>query len=253
MTAADSTTDDAFLDGRLRLTQPARGYRAAIDAVLLAAAVELAPGQRALDVGCGVGTAALCLLARARASRIAGVSAMGLEVQRGVAALARLNGSGNGFEDAFTVVDGDVAAPPAALVGMVFDQILTNPPYLPPERADPSPDPAKALATVESSADLASWLAFCRDHLAPGGTLTLIHRADRLVEIERLLADGFGDIAIRPLAPRDGVAARRVLVRAGRGGSGPTSRLAPLVLHAPGGGFTPAVEAALRDAAPLAW
>ncbi|MFZ2468854.1 MAG: methyltransferase, partial [Parvibaculum sedimenti] len=32
-------TDDGFLGGRLQLLQPAKGYRAGIDAVLLAASV----------------------------------------------------------------------------------------------------------------------------------------------------------------------------------------------------------------------
>ena len=38
------TSSDAFLGGRLTLRQPLDGYRAAIDPVLLAAAVMAAPG-----------------------------------------------------------------------------------------------------------------------------------------------------------------------------------------------------------------
>ncbi|MFZ1340349.1 MAG: methyltransferase, partial [Paracoccaceae bacterium] len=42
--ADDQLTDDKFLCGRLRLLQPAKGYRAATDAVLLAAACPATPG-----------------------------------------------------------------------------------------------------------------------------------------------------------------------------------------------------------------
>ena len=35
----EEITDDGFLDGRLKVLQPAKGYRAGLDAVLLAAAV----------------------------------------------------------------------------------------------------------------------------------------------------------------------------------------------------------------------
>ncbi|MEO0916318.1 MAG: methyltransferase, partial [Pseudomonadota bacterium] len=56
-----ATTDNAFLGGRLQVLQPAVGYRAGADPVLLAAAVDAGPGHSVLDVGCGVGTALLCL------------------------------------------------------------------------------------------------------------------------------------------------------------------------------------------------
>ena len=69
-------TDDAFLDGRVRLLQPKQGYRAATDPVLLAAAAAPKPGQTVLDLGCGVGAAAFCLAARA-----SGLSLTGLELQ----------------------------------------------------------------------------------------------------------------------------------------------------------------------------
>ena len=55
------TTDNAFLGGRVQLLQPRRGYRAGVDPVLLAAAVAARPGEAVLELGCGVGTALLCL------------------------------------------------------------------------------------------------------------------------------------------------------------------------------------------------
>ncbi|HEY0436004.1 MAG TPA: methyltransferase, partial [Phenylobacterium sp.] len=51
------TTEDAVLDGRVQLRQPARGYRAGLDAALLAAACDAAPGQRVIEAGCGAGAA----------------------------------------------------------------------------------------------------------------------------------------------------------------------------------------------------
>ncbi|MGC1301528.1 MAG: hypothetical protein WA840_04055, partial [Caulobacteraceae bacterium] len=45
----DDTTEDRILGGRIVLRQPRVGYRAGLDAALLAAAVELKPGERALE------------------------------------------------------------------------------------------------------------------------------------------------------------------------------------------------------------
>src|SRR5262249_35406809 len=59
-------TDDAFLGGGLRVLQPNAGYRAGIDALLLAAAAPLRVGrqERVLDVGAGVGVVGLAVARR---------------------------------------------------------------------------------------------------------------------------------------------------------------------------------------------
>ncbi|HEY2110716.1 MAG TPA: methyltransferase, partial [Dongiaceae bacterium] len=59
----NAVTEDAILGGLLRLRQPAKGLRTGIDPVFLAAAAPATKG-RVLDLGCGVGTAALCLARR---------------------------------------------------------------------------------------------------------------------------------------------------------------------------------------------
>ncbi|HKU93887.1 MAG TPA: methyltransferase [Vineibacter sp.] len=247
MDVADCT-DDALLGGRVHVLQPARGYRVAVDAVLLAAAVPLASGERILDVGCGVGAATLCLLARAAAMGLTGVRTVGLEVQPRYAALARLNADRNGSSDAFDVITGDVATPP---VLAAVDHVMTNPPYLPAAQADPSPDRGKALATVESTADLAIWLDYCLRVVRPGGTVSVVHRADRLPELIARLRPHVVDLAVLPLLPRAGAAPKRVMLRARRGTGGAILTVPGLVLHDASGGYTPQADAILRDAAPL--
>ena len=46
----DAITEDLLLNGRIRLRQPARGYRAGMDAALLAAACDAKADQRVLEV-----------------------------------------------------------------------------------------------------------------------------------------------------------------------------------------------------------
>jgi len=236
-------TEDALLGGRVRLIQPRRGFRAAVDAVLLAASVAAKTGDRVLDLGAGVGSVGLCL-----AVRVPGCSVVGIELQPSLAALAERNAALNGLSDRVRTIVHDLAAPLPAGTGL-FDHVATNPPYLAAAVADPSPDPSKALATVESSADLARWLQVATEAVKPAGTLSVIHRADRLDEIaahlERL---GFNDVTIKRLPP-----AARILVRARRAEHANRREAPPLVLHRPEGGYTDAAEAILRHAASLAF
>lgn len=236
-------TEDSLLGGRVRLLQPARGYRIAVDAVLLAAAVDAAPGQRILDLGAGVAAIGICL-----AARLPGCSVVGVELQGALAELAERNANLNGVADRVRTVIHDLATPLPAALGR-FDHVVTNPPYLAAAVADPSPNPSKALATVESSADLARWLTVATTAAEPAGTLLVIHRSDRLNEIlghlDRL---GWGDVTVKRLPP-----AARVLVRARRADRPRRRDAPPLTLHRPDGRYTDEAEAILRHAGPLAF
>ncbi|MGF1628753.1 MAG: tRNA1(Val) (adenine(37)-N6)-methyltransferase [Kiloniellaceae bacterium] len=242
MTLLTAVTEDAFLGGRLRLRQPADGYRAAIDPVLLAAAVPAAAGEHVADLGCGVAAAGLCLLAR-----VPGVAVTGLEVQPPLAALAVENAALNGYGDRLSIVVGDVAAPPAEFAAGRFDHVMLNPPYLEAGSGRAPAQELRRIATVEGPAALESWLACALALLRPRGSVTVIHRADRCDRLLTALA-GCGELAVFPLWPRQGENAKRVLVRARKASSAPLRFLAGLVLHDADGGYTAAAEAVLRDA-----
>ncbi|WP_207477657.1 tRNA1(Val) (adenine(37)-N6)-methyltransferase [Arenibaculum pallidiluteum] len=235
---------DRLLGGRVVLSQPESGYRAAIDPVLLAAAVPAAPGERALDLGCGVGAATLCL-----AVRIPGLRVAGIELQPQLAALARLNAAQTGIADRVSIAEGDLRDLQAGAAG--YDHVLANPPYLRAGTHTPPPDASRAAAHGEGEADLAAWIAAAARMLRPRGLLTLVHRADRFDEVVACLRPRFGSIALFPLWPRAGVPARRVLVQACKGARGPARVLPGLILHGPDGRYTAEAEAVLRDAAAL--
>lgn len=235
------TTEDLLLDGRVRLIQPKTGYRAAIDPVLLAASVPARAGERVVDLGCGAGAVFACL-----AGRVAGVEVIGVERDPAMAELARRTLAANGFTGRIETTD--LTDLPGTWEAAQIGHVAANPPYLPADRADPSPDAGRAAAGVEAGSDLADWIAVARRCLRHKGTVAVVHRADRLDDILAALARGFGSVIVFPLFPKAGRDAGRVLVRAVRGGRGPL-RLAPgLVLHAEDGGYTPQAEAVLRGA-----
>ncbi|MBW8270571.1 tRNA1(Val) (adenine(37)-N6)-methyltransferase [Caldovatus aquaticus] len=248
--AAAPSAADALLGGRVRLRQPPRGggFRAAIDPVLLAAAVPARPGERVLEAGCGSGAAFLCL-----AARVSGLSIVAVERDPALAALARENAAAAGLAGQVAVVEGDVADPALARRLGPFDHAFANPPFWP--AGTPPPGAARQAATHESGATLEDWARFLAAALRPRrGTASLILPAARFdAGVAALRAAGCGAVALLPFWPRAGEPAKRVLLRAVRGGRGPARVLPGLTLHEPppGGGYTAAAQAVLRDAAPL--
>jgi tRNA1(Val) A37 N6-methylase TrmN6 len=238
------TTDDALLDGRVRLRQPAAGYRVAIDPVLLASAVPARPGQRVLDAGAGVGAAALCL-----AVRVPSITVLGVEVRPELAALFGQNVDANGLRGRVDVEAGDLLVHDPD--GGPYDQVMTNPPYRPAGRGRPAADASKQRANVETEMDLAAWVGACLALLRPKGILTVVHEAGRLDALVAALAGRAGDVRLLPLWPKRGQPARRVIVQARRGVRSPATVLPGLVLHGADGGYTRAAARVLRDGGPL--
>jgi tRNA1(Val) A37 N6-methylase TrmN6 len=222
MFAASDLSDDLFLGGRLRILQPRLGYRAATDAVLLAAAAPATAGESVLELGCGAGVASLCL-----ACRVPGVSLTGLERQGTYAELARQNAARNGI--AMEVAEGDLAAMPPAL-RRPFDHVIANPPFFARDSGTAARDPGREQAQREDT-PLAAWIDAAFRRLGPGGWMTVIQLAARLPDLMAALDGRVGSVAVLPVAPRDGRPASRVIVQARKGGRGAFRLLAPLVLH----------------------
>ena len=235
-------SQDAFLSGRLLLWQPLKGYRAATDPVFLAAACPARSGETVLDLGCGSGTAALCL-----STRVEGLQLTGLELQPDYAALARRNAAENGV--AMAVVEGDLTAMPS-LLRRGFDHVIANPPYF-PKHGSKSPQAGRDLA-LRAELPLALWVEAAARRLLPGGWLTMILGTDGLPEVLGALAPRLGSAAILPLTARKDRPALRVILQARKGGRAAFRLLPPLILHEGAAhdgdreSYTPKVAAVLR-------
>jgi len=248
--SAEPLTHDAILGGRLHVDQPRRGFRVAIDSVFLPAAVQAHVGETVLDLGCGVGAASLCLLRRAPQCTV-----IGLELQAELVELARGNAIGNGLEGSFEAVLGDVADPPERITQQKFSHVMMNPPYLEAGSGQAPNSASRAASLIEARAPLSRWIATGIRSLREGGSLTLIHRADRLQDILVAFAreaPGAGEIVVFPLWPETrGNPAIRVIVRARKGVATPLRIASGLALHESDGSFTREAEVVLREARAL--
>jgi tRNA1(Val) A37 N6-methylase TrmN6 len=242
------TRQDGFLGGRLTLSQPRKGYRAGMDAALLAAACDAAPGQSVIEAGCGAGAALLSAALRRPGSRFVGV-----ERDPAALALARANIAANGLGERVEAIAGEVSRKPSSLGLAPFDAALANPPFFDDPAAIRGPAPERSGAYMADDG-LEGWTRFLLKAVREGGTITVIHRADRLADILGLLGSGAGSFRIRPVLPFADEPAKRVLVRAIKTGKAPLALLPALVLHArEGGKHTVEAEAILRGEAALSW
>jgi len=242
-------THDAFLGGRLTIAQPADGFRAGVDAVLLAAATPAKAGDHVLELGCGVGTALLCL-----GVRVPDLDITGLELQPDYAELARANIASNGAQA--EIVTGNLSEMPVALRNRSFDHVLANPPYYRPGVGHASVDKGRDTA-LRGETDLAVWVDVATRRLRPRGCLTIIQRIDRLPDLLRACDARLGAITVRAFTPQQDRNAHLVIVQATKGARAPFRMAAPIVMHTDETGgsgrkeFTPDLSAILRDGAPL--
>ncbi len=207
------TTLDHVLDGRLALRQAARGHRVGHDAILLAA---LGPAEcrHMVDLGAGVGSAGLAFLTRCPQAHGTLV-----ELDEGMATLARANVALNAMETRCGVVQGDVthiAHPKGAELALAgkADLVLMNPPYNMEASHRTSPHAGRALAHAAGQGLLCEWVKAASRCLAPQGTLCLIHRPADLADILEALSGRFGAVELLPVHARPGLPAMRLLVRA---------------------------------------
>jgi tRNA1(Val) A37 N6-methylase TrmN6 len=245
-------THDAFLGGRLTITQPAKGFRAGLDSVLLGAAVGHTAGA-VLDLGAGAGTAALVALVHHP-----GLTATLVEADPEVAALASANIAVNKMGKRAGVLTLDVTASgraraSAGLRADTFVSVIANPPFF--ATGSGTRASARGGAARQMTADqLDLWVKTAATHAAPGGEVTFIHTAEALPALLQSFTARFGALTVLPLVPREGEAANRVLVRGIKGSRAPLTLLASRALHTPAGRqFRPEFEAIFRGQDRLHW
>lgn len=245
MTSTSDTdlTRDAFLGGKLHLWQPRAGYRAGVDPVLLAASVPARRGETVLDLGCGVGAAALCL-----GARVPGLALTGVERQGDYVTLARRNG--------LEVFEADLTALPMEVRDRSFDHVLANPPFFDRASGHGAQDAGREAARGQAT-PLKAWVDVGARRLRPKGHLHMIHRAERVPDLLAAANGRLGSPEIWPICPRVGRIAELVIFRARKDGRADFRLHPPIVLHQgtfhaqDADSYTADIRAVLRSGAAL--
>lgn len=243
---SDVTCDD-FYDGRLKLYQPSKGFRAGTDSLLLAASLDSGFSGSALELGCGAGGALL-----PAASRLAEARFTGLEIDPNMAALARKSTDANDLAARVEIAEGSAATLDPAWQNK-FDMVFSNPPFFEIGTIQ-APGTGKETAYLEG-VPLKDWINAMLFALRPKGTFVMVHRAADLARILSVLDRQSGEITLLPIHSYPGAEAKRVLVRARKAlRPGPMRLLEPKYLYqSKGGERTDWALAVQRDGAGLDW
>ena len=238
------TDTTGFLAGQIQLSQPIDGYRAGIDAVLLASAMDISAGKKAVEFGCGPGTAIFCAAILNPEARF-----LGLEKDDAIATLANENLQFNDSQSRVEIQNCDALDWKS---DKAVDAIFFNPPFFDDPSSLRAPKPEKTAAWMNETS-LDDWIRTALKRLIEGGVLTLIHRADRLADILAALEAKAGDIQILPIQPRATQPAKRVIISARKVSKAPLCIRPAIVLHPEkGSSYTPEADALLKGHEKLA-
>ena len=217
-------SEDKFLGGKIVIKQLKYGYRAGNDPVLLAASLSLKPSQTVLDLGCGVGTAFLCALARERS-----IKATGIELQKELSDLAIKNSARNGF--IVDIINCSIHKLSHNIGQQKFDHVILNPPFFFSNSGTLSKNQQKTLSKFVKENELKSWLSVAMKRLKPKGEISLISRTDTLGLVLGVLEEKVGSIKILPISSFENEPSSRFIVNGKLGAKGSISLFFPLIMH----------------------
>ncbi|MBW1974603.1 MAG: methyltransferase [Deltaproteobacteria bacterium] len=169
---------DTLFNGKLVIYQDSKGYRFAIDSILLAGLTPIYDGENVADLGCGSGVVGLICLFRNPTIKVAAV-----EIQPELVALARKNTHENRMEDKIQVYHGDVRTVDKILKPATFDAVVTNPPYRRANSGRLNPDEQKAIARHEIYGTIDDFLAAGYYLLKSKGRMAVVYPAQRLDDL----------------------------------------------------------------------
>ena len=242
MTSEQEFTRDGLFRGELQFLQPRQGYRFSVDAPLLASFVKLKRGDRVIDLGTGCGVILVILARRFPKVR----ELVGVEVQEGLAELARRNAELNGVGNLIRIVRGDIRECRKNFAPETFDVVVSNPPYYPSEGGRVNPGDEVAIARHEVMATMADFAEATRYLLKGGGRCYFVYPARRAVNIlTEMRQRRLEPKRLRWVHPRPGEEARMVLVEGVKGAGEGVAVEPPLFIHDSQGNYTPEMERVL--------
>ena len=214
-----------------------------MDALLLADFVTCYDSGRIIDLGTGSGIIPLILC-----RRFTEATAIGIDSNAAMTALARENTVRNGLADRVEIIQRDILAMKSLFPVSSFDAVTANPPFRTPESGRISPRAGRDTARHESTAGIAGFLAAAKYLVKPSGRIWFIHHPDRLAEfIHQAATLNLSLLRLRMVHGAITLPARIFLAELAKARKSATTVLPPLVIHGEDGSRTPEARLILGE------
>ena len=174
--------DDLEFKG-LKIIQNKDGFCFGIDSILLSDfAKEIKKGSKVIDLGTGTGIIGILLCMKTELSKIIGV-----EIQKEVYDMAKRSIKLNNLENKFEIINENIKNLENIIETGTFDAVVTNPPYKKIGTGLTNENKEKLISRHEITANLEDFIKVSYRMLKDKGTLYMVHRPDRMVDIIELL------------------------------------------------------------------
>ncbi len=225
--------DDLMRSG-LRIIQSRSAYSFGLDSVLLAHFARARPRDVVVELGAGNGVVALLLSVLVPAKKIIGV-----EIQPGLADMARRSVALNGLEDRIVIVEGDLRRATYFIGRERADVVVANPPYMKIGTGARNPNPSLAVARHEIKCTLEEVVGVASELLKNGGRMFMVHRTERLVDVLcAMRCRGMEPKRLQMVHPGPGTAPNLSLVEGIKGRRAGLLSMPPLYIYNEDGSYS---------------
>lgn len=167
----------------LKIIQNKKNFCFGIDSILLSDfAKEIKSNSKVLDLGTGTGILGILLCGKTNLSKI-----IGIEIQKDMCDMAQRSIDLNNLENRFEILNYDIRNIDFKLQMETFDYVVTNPPYKKIDTGIQNKEDSILIAKHEVKCNLEDIINKSFKMLKNNGTIYMVHRPDRLVDIFYLL------------------------------------------------------------------
>ena len=206
-----------------------------LDSLLLANFVTLRKrDKKILDLCTGNAPVAMFLAMKSKASIV------GIELQKEIYDLGEKSVIENAMDKQITLINDDIRNISKYYETDSFDVITCNPPYFKcTDTSLKNDNDIKSIARHEIMIELEDVIKIAKKLLKNGGSLCMVHRTDRLIEIiETMRKHNIEPKRLQFIYPKNDIESNLILIDGKKNGNVGLKVLAPLYVHNDDGSYT---------------
>ena len=219
----------------LKIIQNEKEFCFGMDAVLLSDyAKDIKKNSKIIDLGTGTGILPILLAGKTNNTEITGI-----EIQENMAEMATRSIKLNNLENRIKIINEDIKNLNNIFEKESFDAVVTNPPYKENNTGLKNEYEGKIIARHEIKCDLEDIILASKYLLKDRGTLYMVHRPERIVDICELLRKyKIEPKTITFIYPKAGNAANLILIKAVKNARKFLKTEKPLIIYNEFGEYT---------------